>query len=65
MATFKAIVLPHEKRQDNTYNIKNRVVPIHSTLCLPEGVAKLNCDMKRETSIRRYNKRYYLRNQSA
>lgn len=25
MATFKALVLPHQKRQDNTYNIKIRI----------------------------------------
>lgn len=31
MATFKAVVLPHQKRQDNTYNIKIRVSHLRET----------------------------------
>lgn len=31
MATFRAVVLPHQKRQDNTYNIKIRVSHLRET----------------------------------
>ncbi len=54
MATFKALVLPHQKRKDNTYNIKIRVHHQNMTRYIPTPWYAKEKDLGKNREIKSY-----------